>query len=90
MSAPLRWERLSSGSAGGPAAYTIGNSGRRLAGSKTDPWSGYFQIDQEITDDMTRAVGLDPRLLNERGLICDETAAAPARRVRPAREGGWR
>jgi bifunctional non-homologous end joining protein LigD len=59
VSAPLRWERLAS--AGGPAAYTIGNSGRRLAGSKTDPWSGYFQIDQEITDDMTRAVGLDPR-----------------------------
>ncbi len=59
VSAPLRWEELTADLR--PDAYTVGNAGRRLAGRSDDPWRGYAEIDQEIGDDMLRAVGMDPR-----------------------------
>ena len=39
----------------------MGNAGRRLAGRSDDPWRGYAETDQEIGDDVLRAVGIDPR-----------------------------
>ncbi len=59
VSAPLRWEQLTPDLR--PDAYTVGNAGRRLAGRNADPWQGYADSDQQITDDMKRAVGLDTR-----------------------------
>jgi bifunctional non-homologous end joining protein LigD len=59
VSAPLRWEQLDADLR--PDAYTVGNVGRLLGGRGEDSWRGYAETDQEITDDMTRAVGLKPR-----------------------------
>jgi bifunctional non-homologous end joining protein LigD len=59
VSAPLRWEQLDAHQR--PDAYTVGNVGRLLGGRGEDPWRGYAETDQEITDDMKRAVGLKSR-----------------------------
>jgi bifunctional non-homologous end joining protein LigD len=59
VSAPLRWDELTA--ALRPDGYTVANAGRRLASLKADPWQGYDETDQEITDQMTRAVGMKSR-----------------------------
>jgi bifunctional non-homologous end joining protein LigD len=59
VSAPLRWDQLDGRLR--PDGFTVSNAGRRLMGRNEDPWQGYAETDQEITDDMTRAVGLNAR-----------------------------
>ena len=58
VSAPLRWEELT------PRLradrYTAANLRRRLAGLDEDPWAGYADVRQSITDDMLRSAGLLP------------------------------
>lgn len=58
VSTPLRWDELN------PRLradrYDAGNLKRRLAGLDEDPWAGYADIRQRITDDMLRAAGIDP------------------------------
>ena len=58
VSAPLRWEELT------PRLradrYTAANMRRRLAGLDEDPWAGYADVRQSITDDMLRSAGLLP------------------------------
>jgi bifunctional non-homologous end joining protein LigD len=56
VSAPLRWEELSPRLRADQ--YTVGNMRRRLAGLNDDPWHGFHEVRQTITDDMQRAVGL--------------------------------
>ena len=58
VSAPLRWDELSAKLRGD--LYTVGNLRRRMASLKADPWEGYGDVRQEITDDALRAVGLKP------------------------------
>jgi bifunctional non-homologous end joining protein LigD len=53
---PLRWEEL--GGRVRPDTYTVRNIGRRLTQLKGDPWEGYFELRQTITDDMKRELGL--------------------------------
>ncbi len=58
VSAPLRWDELT------PRLradrYTAANMRRRLAGLDDDPWAGYADVSQSITDDMLRSAGLTP------------------------------
>jgi bifunctional non-homologous end joining protein LigD len=56
LSVPLRWEEL--GGRVRPDTYTVRNIGRRLSQLKGDPWEGYFDLRQTITDDMKRDLGL--------------------------------
>ena len=56
VSTPLRWEELSPSLRADQ--YTVGNMRRRLAGLKDDPWHGFHEVRQSITNDMVRAVGL--------------------------------
>ncbi len=59
VSAPLRWDELTAKLR--PDGYTVANIGRRLASLKTDPWEGYFDTSQEISDAMLQAAGVKPR-----------------------------
>ena len=59
VSAPLRWDELSGRLRGDQ--YTMGNLRRRIGGLKADPWEGYDDLRQQITDDMLRAVGMKPK-----------------------------
>jgi bifunctional non-homologous end joining protein LigD len=59
VSTPLRWEELSPKLR--PNQHTVGNMRRRLANLKTDPWQGFNEVHQAITDDMERAVGMELR-----------------------------
>ncbi len=56
VSTPLRWEELSPKLR--PDQYTVGNMRRRLANLETDPWQGFNEVRQTITDDMGGAVGM--------------------------------
>jgi len=56
VSAPLRWE--SSHPKLRPDQYTVSNMRRRIAGLRADPWQGFSEVHQAITDDMERAVGM--------------------------------
>ncbi len=58
VSAPLRWDELTARLR--PDGYTVATMGRRLAGLKADPWSGYDDTRQEITAEMMRTLGLRP------------------------------
>jgi bifunctional non-homologous end joining protein LigD len=59
VSTPLRWEELS------PRLradrYNVGNMRRRLASLDDDPWAGYADVRQQLTDDMLRAAGIEPK-----------------------------
>ncbi len=59
VSAPLHWDELSARTRGDQ--YTVGNLRRRIARLKEDPWEGYRETRQQLTADMLRAVGMEPR-----------------------------
>ncbi len=59
VSTPLRWEELSPKLK--PNQYTVANMRRRLAGLKDDPWRGFSEVRQAISDDMLLAVGVQLR-----------------------------
>jgi bifunctional non-homologous end joining protein LigD len=46
VSTPLTWDELADGP--GPDEYTVENFSERLAGLKSDPWEGFFQVQQEL------------------------------------------
>ena len=58
VSVPLRWDEL--GGLARPDSHTIKNLHRRLARLKSDPWEGYFELQesQALSDDTLRDVGL--------------------------------
>jgi bifunctional non-homologous end joining protein LigD len=56
VSAPLRWDELTSDLRGD--RYAVANVRRRLAALEADPWEGYAAVRQQITPAMRRAVGL--------------------------------
>ncbi len=54
VAVPLTWDELDSIQAAD--VYTISNLGRRLANQRTDPWDGFFDVNQTITKKMTETV----------------------------------
>ena len=56
VSVPLRWEELTASTHSD--AWTVRNLQRRLSRLKSDPWDGYFDVDQTITPAMKRDLGL--------------------------------
>jgi bifunctional non-homologous end joining protein LigD len=48
IAAPLRWDELTRITQ--PARYDIGNIDRRLAALRQDPWSGMFDLDQDLPE----------------------------------------
>ncbi|SPJ15583.1 hypothetical protein SBDP2_400014 [Syntrophobacter sp. SbD2] len=50
ISMPVAWDELTVDLKSD--SYNIRNSRRRLAGLQQDPWTGYFSIRQEITQEM--------------------------------------
>ena len=56
VSAPLRWDELTATLR--PDGYTVATVGRRFPGVADDPWRDYFDVRQEITEEMLRTVGV--------------------------------
>lgn len=56
VATPVRWEELGRLRSG--AQYNVSNLRRRLAALREDPWEGFFQQRQSITQAARRAVGL--------------------------------
>ncbi len=56
VSAPLRWDELTSDMASD--AYRIDNLPNRISALKDDPWKGFFDLNQSITRAMRKKVGL--------------------------------
>jgi len=54
VSTPLSWEELPALKS--PDAYTLGNVPARLAGLRSDPWKGFFEVRQWITSTMRQSV----------------------------------
>jgi bifunctional non-homologous end joining protein LigD len=54
VSTPLRWDELSS--ARQADRYTVDNFRRRLAGLRGDPWRGFLEARQSISDEVLQAV----------------------------------
>ncbi len=46
VSTPLTWDELADGP--GPDEYRVENFAERLAGLKSDPWDGFFEVRQEL------------------------------------------
>jgi bifunctional non-homologous end joining protein LigD len=56
VSAPVAWDELTVELKAN--SYNIFNIRHRLAGLKNDPWTGYFSVQQRITGEMNKKVGL--------------------------------
>lgn len=56
MSVPIRWDELQDGDLGFDH-FNIRNMPQRLKRLKRDPWSGYEDVQQEITRDMLKLLG---------------------------------
>jgi bifunctional non-homologous end joining protein LigD len=57
VAVPLRWDELGDKEGGG--AYTVSALPRRLSALKGDPWDGYDEVRQRLTQDMKGSLGLD-------------------------------
>lgn len=58
VSCPLRWDELSG--LDNPRAYDISNVPRRLEQLENDPWDGFFEVRQSITQAAMKAFGVEP------------------------------
>lgn len=56
VATPLAWSELGGIESG--AAFDVGNLGRRLASLERDPWEGFFELRQAITQEMEDEVGI--------------------------------
>jgi bifunctional non-homologous end joining protein LigD len=56
VSAPVAWDELTAELKAN--SYNIFNIRHRLAGLQNDPWTGYFSVQQRITGEMNKKVGL--------------------------------
>ncbi|WP_092048368.1 DNA ligase D [Planctomicrobium piriforme] len=57
VATPLRWDELSPSLK--PNQYTVLNLRKRLSSLKDDPWEGFFQVRQSLTDARIQRVGRD-------------------------------
>lgn len=56
VSLPVRWDEIGRLDGGDP--WAVGAVSRRLSALRRDPWEGFFDIRQSITEKMRRAVGV--------------------------------
>jgi bifunctional non-homologous end joining protein LigD len=55
VSTPIRWDELGRVR---PDQFTVENLARRLEGTRSDPWAGYFHNRQRLTAAMRKTLGL--------------------------------